>query len=55
MQTLKDILIEAGEIDRYFDGRAPVPLWRAKKKHAAVGVFDLVEETIVRPGGRPRP
>lgn len=55
VQALKDVLIEAGEIDRYFDGHAPVPLWRARKKDATTGIFELVEKEVVREGRRPRP
>lgn len=32
MKILKDVLIQAGQIDKYFDGRTPVTLWRAKKR-----------------------
>lgn len=53
MKLLRDVLIEAGELDRYFEGRAPVTLWRAKKKQAE-RVFDLVESELVTPRG-PRP
>lgn len=53
MKVLRDVLIAAGELDRYFEGRAPVTLWRAKKKQAP-GVFDIVEEEQMTARG-PRP
>ncbi|GLS24305.1 hypothetical protein [Marinibactrum halimedae] len=51
MLTLKDVLIEAGEIDKYFGNTAPVNLWRARKLNKKqIGLFDLVEEDQVRNG-----
>jgi hypothetical protein len=50
MKVLRDVLIEAGELNRYFDGRVPVTVWRAKKKHDPV-VFDLVEEAMLTARG----
>jgi hypothetical protein len=48
-------LIAADEIDRYFGGRAPVTLWRAKRADPREHMFSLVEQPIVRPGGKLRP
>lgn len=53
MRLLRDVLIEAGELDRYFEGRAPVTLWRAKKKDSE-HAFDLVEAPFQTRNG-PRP
>jgi len=55
MKVLRDVLIQAGQIDKYFDGHAPVTLWRAKRKDAPGEVFDVVEKPLYRPGGIPRP
>ena len=55
MEFLKDILIEAGAIDRYFEGVSPVNLWRARNLSSVGGVFDLVESKVVRPNGKIRP
>lgn len=54
MDTLKDILIEADEIDRYFDEEVPVNLWRARKRKSVVPLFHLVEEEITRSTGQVR-
>lgn len=55
MKILKDVLIQAGQIDEYFDGRTPVTLWRAKKKSLPGDVFELVEKPLYKSGGIPRP
>jgi hypothetical protein len=55
METLRDVLIAADEIDRYFDGRAPVTLWRSKRADPREHLFGLVEQPVVRPGGKVRP
>lgn len=55
METLRDVLIAADEIDRYFGGRAPVTLWRAKRVDPKTHLFSLIEEPITRPGGKVRP
>lgn len=55
METLRDVLIATNEIDRYFNGRAPVTLWRAKRADPREYLFSLVEQPIVRPGGNVRP
>ena len=55
MVTLEDVLIEAGEIDRFYGDTVPVNLWRARNLNKTqVGLFDLVEEDQVR-NGRVRP
>jgi hypothetical protein len=53
-ETLKDILIEAGDIDRYFGDSVPIDLWRARKTAARTQLFDLVEEEAPRLRGAPR-
>ena len=51
MDILKDVLIEAGEIDKFFGDIAPVNLWRAiNLSKKGVEIFDLVEEDQVRNG-----
>lgn len=55
MRLLKDVLIETGEIDKYFDGSAPVTLWRAKRKSQSGEIFELVEKPLFKAGGIPRP
>ncbi len=52
---LKDILIEKGKLDCYFDGKTPVSLWRALNKKSSQGVFDFTEQGFVLSNGRPRP
>ena len=52
---LKDVLIEKDKLDRYFDGKTPVDLWRALNKKSAQGVFDFIEQGYVLSNGRPRP
>lgn len=52
MEILKDILIEAGEIDRFYADRVPVNLWRARNlSKNKIGLYELVEEEQVRAGG----
>ncbi len=51
MDILEDVLLEAGEVDKFFGDTAPVNLWRARNlSKAAVGLFDLVEEDEIRNG-----
>jgi hypothetical protein len=45
-EILKDILISAGDIDRYFE-QSPVNLWRAKRTTDKGSLFGLVEEDKV--------
>jgi len=54
IEALRDILLEVGEIDRYFEGRVPVNLWRAKKIRDVGALFEIVEQEVVRPRGAPR-
>lgn len=52
IEILKDILIESGQIDRFYDDKIPINLWRAKNlQKKQIGLFDLVEQQVVRPGG----
>jgi len=54
-ELLKDVLIEAGSVERYFGNCVPVNLWRAKKVGVPVReLFALVEEEVVRSRGAPR-
>ncbi len=52
--VLKDVLIEAGDIDKYFE-IAPTNLWRAKKKLSTGALFSLVEEDAILSNGQLRP
>lgn len=54
VEVLKDILLEAGELESFFGGVVPVDLWRAKKTKDLGPLFALVEEETVRPRGAPR-
>jgi hypothetical protein len=54
VEVLKDVLIETGEIARFFGNTVPVNLWRAKKLRDPKPLFALVEEEITRPRGAPR-
>ncbi len=51
---LKDVLIEAGKLDKYFEGVVPTNLWRAKNRKASGAVFDFIEENTLLSNGRPR-
>jgi hypothetical protein len=53
-EILKDILISAGDIDRYFE-QSPVNLWRAKRTTDKGSLFGLVEEDKVLSNGQLRP
>jgi hypothetical protein len=51
-EILKDVLIETGEIDRFYGDTAPVNLWRARNlQKKGERLFEIVEEEIIRPGG----
>lgn len=52
---LKDLLIQAGQIDAFYEGCVPVSLWRALNRRASGGLFDFVEEPFLLSNGRPRP
>jgi len=41
--VLKDVMIDAGQIDRYFEGKVPVNLWRGIKKKTGKGVLTLLK------------
>ncbi len=43
MKSLKDVLISAGGIDRYFEDKVPVNLWHAKNFGAKESIFGMVE------------
>jgi hypothetical protein len=51
--VLKDVLIAAGEIDKYFES-APVHLWRAHRTRERGALFGLVEADSVLSNGRLR-
>jgi hypothetical protein len=54
MKVLKDVLLESGEIDQYFEGRVPVALWRAKRNRSPDHPFHFVEEPIIHDDGTRR-
>lgn len=53
--TLKDVLIEKNQLDRYFDKSTPIDLWRALNKKSDFQPFDFVEKGFILSNGRPRP
>ena len=53
--VLKDVLIEKGKLDCYFDGAVPINLWRALNRKSNMGVFDFIEQGFTLSNGRPRP
>ena len=55
MKSLKEVLIDAGDIDKYFDGKVPINLWRAQNLSSKQGAFNLIEQKIVRNNGKIRP
>lgn len=55
IKLLKDILIQTGQVDAYYEGHVPLDLWRALNRRKASGLFDLVEEPFMLSSGRPRP
>lgn len=55
VKLLKDVLIEAWQIDVYFDGHVPLNLWRALNRRKAQAILDFVEEPFVLSNGRPWP
>ena len=54
VEVLRDILLEVGEIERYFGEQVPVDLWRAKRLRDLSKLFQLIEEEVTRPRGAPR-
>lgn len=55
MKMLREILLDAGEIDKYYDNKVPVNLWRAKNLNNKAPIFGMIEEKIVRHSGKVRP
>jgi hypothetical protein len=55
MKSLKDLLIDTNELEKYFDTRVPINLWRAKNLSSKDFIFSMVEEKIVRNNGKVRP
>ena len=53
-EVLKDILIEAGLIDIYYEN-SPCNLWRAKREKETGTLFGLVEEDKILSNGNLRP
>ena len=53
--VLKDVYISKGQVDRYFEGRVPVHLWRALNARRGVALFDFVEQPTTLSNGRLRP
>lgn len=54
VKVLRDIYLDAGKIDSYFEGSVPADLWRARKKSSVEPIFTLVEEKFILSSGRPR-
>ncbi len=52
---LKELLLQQGQIDRYYEGQVPVHLWRGLNCKRDSALFDFVEEPYVMRNGRPRP
>ena len=48
-KTLRNILLNAGKINAYFEGRTPTHLWRALNTKNGLALFDLALEDLVRP------
>jgi hypothetical protein len=53
--VLKDVMIEAHSLERYFEGHVPVDLWRAYNLSKGTGPFDFVEAATILSNGRVRP
>lgn len=51
---LKDVLIEKGMIENYFDGKVPTNLWRALKRNSSTQVLGFIEDSFILSNGRPR-
>jgi Tse2-like ADP-ribosyltransferase toxin len=52
--VLKDVMIEANALDRYFEGKVPVDLWRAYNLARGEAPFDFVQVPFVLSNGRAR-
>ncbi|WP_338845956.1 hypothetical protein V8J88_19760 [Massilia sp. W12] len=51
VEVLQDVLIQAGEVDKYYGDSVPVNLWRAKNLNKpGLGLFAMVEEEERRAG-----
>ena len=50
---LKDVLISRNEIERYFEGRVLVNLWRALNVRRKSSLFELIESDMLLKNGRP--
>ncbi|WP_226664739.1 hypothetical protein [Microbulbifer aggregans] len=55
IKVLKDVLIEKGRLERYFEGSVPKDLWRALNRKQGGSPFDFVEKAYKLSNGRPRP
>jgi hypothetical protein len=55
IKVLKDILVQAGRVNDYYEGCVPLNLWRALNRRKPSGLFDLVEDPFILSSGRPRP
>jgi len=53
IEVLRDILIAAGDLDRYYEA-APVNLWRARRTRPAGTTFGLVESETILSNGKVR-
>ncbi len=54
-KLLKDLLLQQGMVDRYFEGHVPTHLWRALNNKKPASLFAMVEEPFMLSNGRPRP
>ena len=52
---LKDILLDKGQIHKYYEGMVPVNLWRGLNVKKNMELFELIEDTVILSNGRPRP
>ena len=51
---LKDVLIDKGLLENYFEGKVPTNLWRALKRGSGKEVLEFIEEPFMLSNGRPR-
>ncbi|HEX7896772.1 MAG TPA: hypothetical protein VF950_03375 [Planctomycetota bacterium] len=54
MDILKDVLLDAGLVENYFDVKVPVNLWRAWNSKETAHPMDLVEKAFSRGNGMVR-
>ncbi|WOC28688.1 hypothetical protein LY624_18895 [Pseudoalteromonas sp. N1230-9] len=52
---LKDILLDKGQIHKYYEGMVPVNLWRGLNVKKNMELFELIEDDVILSNGRPRP